>query len=286
MRGNPPRPGSIGSSYHGALTGATRPPAAGQTRSSIYASKMVRQLLPEFAATTPLEQAARLDLSPLAHPDRPYLITNFALTLDGETTIEGRSGKIGGASDTAMLVGLRTRVDAVMIGAATMRAERYGRVVGDPAKRERREREGLPHDPLMVIVSGSLDLPWDAPLFTAGWGRVLIATSSDATPPKTATSVRVLRQPDGVDLTALMSHLRRQRGIRSLLCEGGARLHAELISQKLVDELFVTIAAKIAGGSGPGLVRGLAEGERPLELAWLLHDDATDELFARYRRRA
>ena len=64
-----------------------------------------------------------------------------------------------------MLVGLRTRVDAVMIGAGTMRAERYGRVVGDPAKRQRREREGLPHDPLVVIVSGGLDLPWDAPLF-------------------------------------------------------------------------------------------------------------------------
>ena len=81
-----------------------------------------------------------------------------------------------------MLVGLRTRVDAVMIGAGTMRAERYGRVIGDPAKRQRRERDGLAHDPLMVIVSGRLDLPWDAPLFTEGHGRVLIATASEDRP--------------------------------------------------------------------------------------------------------
>ena len=87
-----------------------------------------------------------------------------------------------------MLVGLRTRVDAVMIGAGTMRAERYGRVVGDPAKREQRERDGLAPDPLMVIVSGRLDLPWDAPLFTEGYGQVLIATVARAPdPPATKT---------------------------------------------------------------------------------------------------
>ena len=77
-----------------------------------------------------------------AHDDRPYTVTNFALTVDGRATIAGRSGAIGTDTDTAMLVGLRTRVDAIMIGAGTMRAERYGRVVGDPEKRARRERAG------------------------------------------------------------------------------------------------------------------------------------------------
>ena len=130
----------------------------------------MRRLLPDVAETTVADQVASLDLVALAHAERPYLVTNFALTLDGHATISGRSGPIGSETDTAMLVALRTRVDAVMIGAGTMRAERYGRVIGDPAKRQRREREGLPHDPLMVIVSGSFDLPWDAPLFTEGFG--------------------------------------------------------------------------------------------------------------------
>jgi hypothetical protein len=43
----------------------------------------------------------------------------------------------------------------------------------------------------------------------------------------------------------------------------------------------VTHAAKLAGGEGPGLVTGLPELERPLELAWLLEHDG--ELFGRYR---
>ncbi len=93
-----------------------------------------------------------------------------------------------------------------------MRVERYGRVVADSEKRSRRERRGLPHDPLMVIVSGRLDLPWDAPLFTAGGGRVLIFTASDAEPPETETPVRVVRHSGAVDLAEMLRYLRVERG--------------------------------------------------------------------------
>jgi riboflavin biosynthesis pyrimidine reductase len=182
-----------------------------------------------------------------------------------------------------MLVGLRTRVDAVMIGAGTMRAERYGRVIADQAKRERRERGGLPPDPLMVLVSGRLDLPWDAPLFTAGSGLVVIFTSSDVEPPPTATTVQILRHEDAVDLAHALAHLREQHGVRALLCEGGPRLHAQLIDGGLVDELFVTHAPKLAGGTGPRLVHDLPERERQLEVASLLYAPNTGEVFARYR---
>jgi riboflavin biosynthesis pyrimidine reductase len=58
-------------------------------------------------------------------------------------------------------------------------------------------------------------------------------------------------------------------------------VHGQLIEAGLVDELFVTHAPKLAGGEGPGLVTGLPELERPVELAWLLEHDG--ELFARYR---
>jgi len=246
----------------------------------------LRRLVPDPAEVTVADAVDSLDFRTCASEDRPYVVTNFALTLDGHATIAGRSGKIGSDTDTAMLVGLRTRVDAVMIGAGTMRAERYGRILGDPAKRERREREGLPHDPLMVLISGRLDLPWDAPLFTAGGGRVLIFTYSDADPPETATTVRIERHDGAVDLARALAYLRRERGVRSLLCEGGPRLHAQLIDAGLVDELFVTHAPKLAGGHGPGLVVDLSEAERGLEVAWLLYEDETGEIFARYRTNA
>ena len=241
----------------------------------------VRRLLPDAAETTVAAQLAPLDLKPLALPERPYLLLNFATTLDGRAAINGRSGPIGSAVDTEMLQRLRTRVDAVMIGAGTMRAERYGRIVSDPQLRAYRERTGLAHDPLAVIVSNRLELPWDAALFTNGGGRVVVFTASDQEPPQTATRVTIVRHPDGVELDRVMEWLRKERGIRSVLCEGGPTLHGRLREGGLADELFLTIAPKVAGGEGPRILEGALPDVDNVELAWLLESES--ELFARYR---
>jgi riboflavin-specific deaminase-like protein len=241
----------------------------------------MRRLIPDFGPTTVKEQLDELDLVGQAHEHRPYVVTNFAVTLDGKATLHGRSGAIGSDTDTQMLVGLRTKVDAVMIGAGTMRVERYGRAVPDPEKRAEREQRGLLPDPLFVIISGRLDVPWDASLFTDGGGRVLIFTASETDPPETKTPVHLIRHDGHVDLAAALAHLRTECGVRAVLCEGGPRVHAQLIDAGLVDELFVTHAPKLAGGEGPNLAVGLSERERPLDLAWLL--DEGGELFGRYQ---
>ena len=131
----------------------------------------MQRLTPDPGPTTVDEQLESFEPWKQAREGRPFVAMNFAATVDGRATIAGVSGPIGSKVDTAMLVGLRTRFDAVMIGAGTMRAERYGRPVARQEKRELRERLGLAGDPLMVIVSGRLDLPWDAPLFTEGGGE-------------------------------------------------------------------------------------------------------------------
>jgi riboflavin-specific deaminase-like protein len=241
----------------------------------------IRRLLPDAAKTTVAEQLHGLDLKPLAKPDRPYLILNFVTTLDGRATIDGKSGQIGSETDTEMLQRLRTRVDAVMIGAGTMRAERYGRIVSDPQLRAYRERTGLAHDPLAVLISNRFELPWDAGLFTDGGGRVVIFTASEKEPPETATPVTVVRHPDGVRLDGALDWLRKERGIRSVLCEGGPTLHGRLREGGLADELFLTIAPKIAGGEAPRILEGALPDVEVVDLAWLL--DSESELFARYR---
>src|ERR671937_2565137 len=216
----------------------------------------MERLLPDPGPTTVEQQLSGLDLVDLAYADRPYVVLNFATTLDGRAAIEGRSGAIGSDVDTEMLQLLRTCVDAVMIGAGTMRAERYGRVVSDPALRAQRERIGLSQDPLAVLVSGRLDLPWDAPLFTDGGGQVLIFTASEAQPPETETPVRVVRHEVGVDIVEALRHLREERGVRALLCEGGPGLHNQLQATGTADELFLTIAPKLAGGEEPRVIEG------------------------------
>ena len=85
----------------------------------------MRRLLPDPGPTSVEEQ---LDgYRPWEDPrgERPLVAMNFVATVDGRATIEGVSGPIGSATDTRMLARLRTRFDAVMIGAGTKRAERY-----------------------------------------------------------------------------------------------------------------------------------------------------------------
>jgi riboflavin-specific deaminase-like protein len=241
----------------------------------------VQRLLPDPGPITVEQQLETYRPWEQPHEERPFVAINFAATVDGRATIAGVSGPIGSAADTAMLAGLRLRFDAVMIGAGTMRAERYGRLVKKQETRDDRERLGLPPDPLMVIVSGRLDLPWDAPLFSDG-GRVLIFTASEAEPPDTATSLEVVRHDKFVNLVEALRHLRSERGIRALLCEGGPGLHGELEGGGMVDDLFLTIAPKLVGGEAPRIVEGELPAVVELELAWLLEQGG--ELFARYRR--
>ena len=244
----------------------------------------MRRLIPEPATDISVPELVE-ELHPWedAPEDRPFVYLNFALTLDGHSTIDGVSRPIGSSRDTEMLVALRTRADAVMIGGGTLRAEKYGRVVADPKKREKRESLGLAPDPLMVVVSGRLEIPWDAPIFTEAVGKVLIFTASAEEPPETATPVEIVRHEGSVDIEAALAHLRSHEGVRALLCEGGATLHGQLHGVDAVDELFLSHTPKLAGGHGPGLVEGLNPGVRELEIAWLLSEPATGELFARYR---
>jgi riboflavin biosynthesis pyrimidine reductase len=85
----------------------------------------MRRLFPDPGPTTVEEQLDSYRPWEAAPEERPFVAMNFATTVDGRATIGGVSGPIGSDTDTAMLAGLRKRFDAVMIGAGTMRAERY-----------------------------------------------------------------------------------------------------------------------------------------------------------------
>lgn len=243
----------------------------------------MRRLLPDPGPTSVEEQLDGYRPWEEPHPERPLVAVNFATTLDGRATIGGVSGPIGSATDSEMLGRLRTRFDAVMIGAGTMRAERYGPLPNSPERRHERERLGLSPDPLLVIVSGRLDLPWDATAFTDGGGEVLIFTGSEAEPPETATPIRVIRHDKFVNVVEALRQLHADFGVQALLCEGGPGLHNQLEGAGVVDDLFLTIAPKLAGGEAPRIIEGDLPGVAELDLAWLLEQDG--ELFVRYRRR-
>jgi riboflavin biosynthesis pyrimidine reductase len=241
------------------------------------------RLLPDPGPTDVDSEMA--EYRPFDHPhdERPWVAVNMVTTLDGRASLSGRSKDIGSKVDTELLLKLRTRFDAVMIGAGTMRAERYGRIVPDAEARARRERIGLPQDPLAVIVSGRLDLPFDAPLFTGGGGQVLVFTNDDSEIPETATPVRVERREGRILMSDVLGHLRKERGVRALLCEGGPHVFGQLAEEDCFDDLFLTVSPMLTGEHGaPRILEGSLQRPEQLSLVRLSQDEG--ELFARYRR--
>jgi riboflavin-specific deaminase-like protein len=240
----------------------------------------LRRLLPDGGWVTAHEAVAELRFWELASDARPFVAVNMVQTVDGRATLDGRTAPISSVADRQLFHALRTRVDAVMVGAGTLRVERYGRLVRDPHRREQRVAAGLAPDPLAIIVSASLDLPPDLPLLQDRDSQVAIITGSDASLVGAAARVEYLRTND---LPAALARLRSEHGVRSVLCEGGPRLNASLLAQRLIDELFLTTVPLLAGGAGALTIIAGGGGAAPVpaRLVWLLGHDG--ELFARYR---
>jgi len=241
----------------------------------------LQRLYPRPGTTTPQEAASGLDLGSRARPERPYLVLNMVASLDGRATIAGRTRALGSEADRLLFHHLRTQADALMVGAGTVRTERYGRAVRSEELRAKREAEGLDPDLLTVVVSGRLELPPDLPLLQDPESKVVIATAAEHELPGTRAQVDYLRTGD--DLPLLLARLREERGVRSVLCEGGPTLNSFLLAAGLVDELFLSLSPKLVGGSEEiTIVAG-----RPLlepagaELVWLL--EGGGDLFSRWR---
>jgi 5-amino-6-(5-phosphoribosylamino)uracil reductase len=245
-----------------------------------------RRLLPTPETVDSADLYYDLRLGERAHDERPYVAMNFAATLDGRIAIDGRSGQIGDDGDLETFRRLRTQADALLVGTGTLRTEGYGRVMRNPVLRAHREAIGLDPDPPMVIVSRSGDLPLEIPLFADPDSKVIAFTHPDVPEPDVAASVDVVRlDPAELTLTTALRRLRADHGIRSILSEGGPTLLSSMLHERLVDELFVTIAPQLAGGgTEPTLTTG-ASLPAPAELdpLWVLERNGS--LYLRYALR-
>ncbi len=241
------------------------------------------QLLPKPVSVEVPELLETLDVAAAAPAERPYMLANFVISVDGRATIGGRSGRLGDDGDRAMFHGLRDQVDAVMAGTGTIRTERYGRIIRTAERRRRRVQRGLSSEPLACVVSRSGDLPLDAPLFSEPGAKVVVFSQNEIDFSACAAQVEVvLLDPGEMTLLTSMRRLRSDFGIRLLLCEGGPTLLGGLLRERLVDELFLTIAPKLAGGGhGPTIASGPELPEpQALEIKWLL--ERRGSLYHRY----
>jgi riboflavin-specific deaminase-like protein len=242
----------------------------------------VELIYPERRSISPEELASELRLHELAPPDRPYLGINMVSSLDGKATLDWRTKGLSTEIDRRLFHHLRTQADAVMVGAGTAREERYGRVTKNGELSAKRVAEGRAAEAVAVVVSGRLDLPRDLPLLNEPEQAVLIATGSEAELPGLGVQVEYARVGD--DLPRLMADL-HERGVRSVLCEGGPTLNSFLFAAGIVDELFLTLNPKLLGGAAALTIVAGRELVEPVELDLVSVAEAEGELYTRWRVR-
>ena len=187
------------------------------------------------------------------HADRPWLAVNMITSLDGAIALTGRSGGLGRPADKEMFRALRAIADVVLVGAGTVRAERYGPPRPSPERRADRRARGQAESPRLAIVSTSLALDLDAPLFADAEQPPLLVTSERSPADRRAAAAGVaevvIAGDDEVDLGRALSLL-RERGAGVVLAEGGPHLNGGLVAAGLVDEWNLTVSPLLAAGEG------------------------------------
>jgi riboflavin biosynthesis pyrimidine reductase len=192
---------------------------------------------------------------------RPWVGLCMVSGLDGSTVVDDTSRALSSPADTAVLLGLRQLADVIIVGASTVRAERYG----TPSKAGQR---------VGVVSRSGLGIDYSDDLFTSGAGFVIV--------PETAPDLPVdsLRAGDGdVDFASALAQLDAD----FVQAEGGAALNAALAEADVIDELNLTISPVISGGDGPRVTSGAPPLLHRMDLVHLLEDDGF--LFTRYVRR-
>ncbi|MFC2154848.1 2,5-diamino-6-(ribosylamino)-4(3H)-pyrimidinone 5'-phosphate reductase [Candidatus Altiarchaeota archaeon] len=176
---------------------------------------------------------------------KTHLIVNVAMSLDGYITNErGRKTLLSNHKDLVRVHELRASVDGVMVGINTV-------LVDDP---QLTVRDVAGRNPARIVVDSNARIPLEAKLLEEE-GDVILLTTTQAENRKLKKlqllGVDLVKVgEDRVDLKEGLFEL-SQRGIRKILVEGGATLITSMLEEKLVDELYVTVAPQVFGGGVP-----------------------------------
>ena len=192
---------------------------------------------------------------------RPYVHVNVAMSADGKlSTRERRQVKISGSSDFTRVDMIKAESDAIMVGIGTVLADNPSLTVKSPALVAERLENGKDENPVRIVVDSRARTPIDAAILHKGKGERIIACSLQAdTEKKEALSqyaTVIVAGEREVDLPLLLSLL-HERGIRTLMVEGGGTLIWGFFHEDLVDKLTCYIGNMVIGGDrAPTLADG------------------------------
>ncbi|GAA2238680.1 dihydrofolate reductase family protein [Streptomyces indiaensis] len=194
----------------------------------------------------------------------PYVLLSAAVSLDGYLDDTGPDRLLlSSPADFDRVDEVRAGVDAILIGAGTIRADNPRLLVNSERRRAARTAAGKPEYPLKVTVSGSGDLDPDARFWHTGGEKLLYTTDQGAERARAlGLAADVVPLGTALDWRRLLTHLHDVRGVGRLMVEGGGLIHTQLLTQGLADELQLVLAPLFVGDPraprlfGPGGYQG------------------------------
>jgi riboflavin biosynthesis pyrimidine reductase len=236
-------------------------------------------LLPDPADDVDLDEAYALP-----GPGRLHVRANFVSSVDGAAEVGGRSGGLSSDADHRLFSVLRGLCDVVLVGAGTVRKERYGPARPSEERRARRQARGLAAVPPISVITSRVDLDLESAFFTEAATRPIILTTGAAPTERRQLAAEVadvvVCGDNEVDLAAALEAL-VDRGLTRVLCEGGPHMLDQLVTAGRLDELCLSLSPVIAGPERLRIIGGPAlEEPARLELAHVLAADGM--LFLRY----
>jgi 5-amino-6-(5-phosphoribosylamino)uracil reductase len=221
---------------------------------------------------------------------RPFVAVTFAMTVDGKITTKNFSPvDFTSREDKTHLLRQRALGDAVLIGHSTLKNDNVRLGLPDPKMREARVARGQTPYPLRVIVSNEGRVDITQKIFQTDISPIVIfsTTRMPARYQKALREKATLHLSDArsVDLAWMLQQLRRDYGVRTLACEGGATLFRALLEKDLVDQLNLTIAPSLFGGANAPTLTGLSKEFLPRSVRCSLTEMRTvaEECFLTYR---
>ncbi|MEU2285354.1 dihydrofolate reductase family protein [Streptomyces sp. NPDC013178] len=194
----------------------------------------------------------------------PYVLLSAAVSLDGYLDDTGPDRLLlSSPADFDRVDEVRASVDAILVGAGTIRADNPRLLVNSPDRRAARLAAGKPEYPLKVTVSGSGELDPAAKFWHTGGEKVVYTTDRGAERARVlGIAADVVPLGPGLDWRRLLEHLHDVRGVRRLMVEGGGTIHTQLLQEGLADELQLVLAPLFVGEPnaprlfGPGGYQG------------------------------
>jgi 5-amino-6-(5-phosphoribosylamino)uracil reductase len=184
-------------------------------------------------------------------PERPYTMLSCSVSLDGYLGDHTPRLALSNDADFDRVDELRACSDAIMVGAATVRTDNPRLLVRSQARRDRRAALGLPASPMKITVTDRVDLDARSAFFAAGDVEKLVYTPSARVGAARARLGPVATIVDGgpcVQMRGLTEDL-ADRGVQTLMVEGGGRVHTQFLADDLVDELQLVVAPFFVGDS-------------------------------------